>query len=244
MQIGLGAGDEPEVVTLSAHEGGEARDWDKVEKLGAHPVVFVAPFSHANYFEFGAHPYLIGVDNPDGAVDHVLPRVEAFGPWETWPGRWGSSTGVLAAFSAGRLGGRSPASPGKQGSKWKHPATWHRRAEIATPFRRFGQVVRAAGRRTYPRLNEISARVAGNAVEVGWVLGRKPFQGASQLLVTIHPAGSEEEILASHAAPIRGRSGTVTVPLDPMPDGDLVVRASAYNRARQRSDPRETRAVR
>jgi hypothetical protein len=244
VQIGLGDGDQPEVMTVSQHEGGEARDWDKVEKLGAHPVVFVAPFSHANYFEAGAHPYVIGVDNPDGAVDHVLPRVEPFGDWVTWPGRWGSSTGVLARFSPRRLGGRSPASPGKQGNKWNHPAAWHRRAQIATPFRRFGQVVRAAGRLTYPRLRRIAARVAGNAVEVEYELGRTPLQGASQLLVTVHPAGREEEILVSFPAPIRGRTGTVTVPLDPMPDGDLIVRASAYNRLRQRSDPLETRAVR
>ena len=244
VQIGLGENDEPEVVTLSAHAGGEARDWDKVQKLGAHPVVFVGPFSHANYFEDGAHPYLIGVDNPDGAVDHVLPRVEPLGDWAMWPGRWGSSTGVLAKYSGGRLGGRSPAGPGHQGNKFKHPAVYHRRAAVSTPARRFGQVVRAAGRLTYPRLRQISARLAGNTVEVDYALDRVPFHGASQLLVTVHPAGREEEMLVSHSARIRGRSGTVPVQLESPPDGDVVVRASAFNRLRQRSDPLETRAVR
>jgi hypothetical protein len=244
VQVGLGDGDVPEVVTISAHEGGEARDWDRVEKLGVHPVVFVAPFSHANYFEAGAHPYLIGVDNPDGEVDHVLPRVEPFGAWETWPGRWGSSTGVLARFSRGRLGGRSPASPGCQGQKWEHPDAWHRRAQLATPFRKIGRGVRAVGTLTYPRLESISARMAAEGVDVEWELGRGPFRGASQLLVTVHPAQREEELLVSHAAPIRGRSGVVKVPLPGPPAGDLVVRASAYNRLRQRSDPRQDTVLR
>jgi hypothetical protein len=61
-----------------------------------------------------------------------------------------------------------------------------------------------------------------------------------QLLVTVHPATREEELLLSHAAPIRGRSGVVTVPLEEVPAGDLVVRTSAYNSLRQRSDPLET----
>ena len=65
VQIGLGAGDAPEVVTCSQHVAGEARDWAKVERMGAHPVIYVRR-SHANYFEVGAHPYLIGIDNPDG----------------------------------------------------------------------------------------------------------------------------------------------------------------------------------
>jgi hypothetical protein len=240
VQVGLGAEDRPEVVTASAHEGGEARDWERVQRLGAHPVIFVAPFSHANYFESGAHPYLIGVDNPDGAVDHVLPRVEPFAGWVDWPGRWGSSAGVLASVSGGRLGGRSPASPARQGQKWEHPAAWHRRAQLATPFRTFGRGVRQAGRLTYPRLKRIAARRAGQAIEVEWQLDRVPLRGARQLLVTVHPATREEELLLSHAAPIRGRSGTVTVPLEEVPAGDLVVRASAYNALRQRSDPLET----
>jgi hypothetical protein len=244
VQVGLGADDHPEVVTASAHEGGEARDWERVERLGAHPVIFVAPFSHANYYEAGAHPYLIGVDNPDGAVDHVLPRVEQFGGWVSWPGRWGSSTGVLARFSAGRLGGRSPAGPARAGQKWDHPAAWHRRAVLATPFRKVGRAVRSAGRLTYPRLRRLSARMGPEGVLVEWALDRVPLHGARQLLVTVHPATREEELLISHAAPIRGRSGVVTVPLDALPAGDLVVRASAYNSLRQRSDPLEAPVAR
>ena len=79
----------------------------------------MAPLSHACYFEPGAHPYVLGVDNPDGSLPPVLPQVEPFGAWDDWTGRWGSSTGVGSRFLrgplAGRFGGRSPASPGQQG---------------------------------------------------------------------------------------------------------------------------------
>ncbi len=207
VQIGLGENDEPEVVTLSAHAGGEARDWDKVQKLGAHPVVFVAPFSHANYFEDGAHPYLIGVDNPDGAVDHVLPRVEPLGDWAMWPGRWGSSTGVLAKYSGGRLGGRSPAGPGHQGNKFKHPAVYHRRAAVSTPARRFGQVVRAAGRAHLPAA-AADLRAAGGQ------------HGRGRLRARPRPV-PRRLAAAGHGAPGRARGGDARQPLgaDPRPLG-------------------------
>src|SRR4051794_18242841 len=56
-QVGIDQADRPQKVTLSQHERGEARDWPKVERQtsedGEHPVIYVAPFSHANYFEAG-----------------------------------------------------------------------------------------------------------------------------------------------------------------------------------------------
>jgi hypothetical protein len=237
VQVGLGPGDEPQVVTISQHTTGEAKDWEDVERMGDHPVVYVAPLSHANYFEPGAHPYVIGVDTPDGGADPVLPRIETFGAWDSWPGRWGNSTGVLARFSRGRLGGRSPASPGRQGQKWEHPAAWHMRARLRTPARTMSRGVRQLGRLTYPRLRRLSARAEDGRLLVDWELDRVPLRGAQRLLVTLHPAEREEEVLLSHAAAIGGRSGTVTIPLPaPLPD-EVVVRGSAFNRLRQRSDP-------
>ena len=47
VQIGLGAGDTPEVATYSQHASGEAREWEDVKRQGDHPVVYVAPLSHA-----------------------------------------------------------------------------------------------------------------------------------------------------------------------------------------------------
>jgi hypothetical protein len=47
-------------------------------------------------------------------------------------------------------------------------------------------------------------------------------------------------MLASSPEPIRAPQGVVEVPLPPGVTGDVVVRASAYNALRQRSDPLET----
>jgi hypothetical protein len=240
IQVGLGADDKPEVTTFSQHTAGEARSWAQVEKIGEHPVVYVAPLSHANYYEAGAHPYVIGVDNPDGGVEPVFPRVEPFGDWGHWPGRWGSSAGVAASLSGGKLGGRSPASPGRQGMKWDHPAAWHTAAVVRTPFQAIGRVVRQAGRLFYPRLTGLTAQRAAGAVEVAWQLDGKPLHAARRLLVTLHPAGQEDLVLATQAAAIRAAQGSVRVELPTGAPEQLVVRASAYNRLRQRSDPLES----
>ena len=239
VQVGLGPDDVPEVVTCSQHEGGEAKDWADAERLGAHPVIYVAPLSHANYFESGAHPYVIGIDNPDGRVEPVLPRVEPFGDWAAWPGRWGSSMGVLGRLSGGRLGGRSPVGPGRQGQKWDSPAAFHRRAQLSRPGEALGRLMRQIGRLSYPRLRSLEAHREDGRLLVGWELDRAALRGAGQLLVTLHEVGREEEVLLSHAARIRGRAGTVEVPLtQPLPAA-AVVRASAFNALRQRSDPLE-----
>jgi hypothetical protein len=237
VQIGLGAGDTPEVATYSQHEDGEARDWDDVERRGDHPVVYVAPLSHACYFEPGAHPYVFGVDNPDGSLPPVMPRLEEFGAWATWTGRWGNSTGV----GGGTFGGRSPASPGQQTKKWDRPAAWHAGAERATPLRRGRRVVRQAGKATYPKLVAIEARREGDRVVVHYTLDPARRRRASRLLVTLHRP-EDDAVLASCPEKVAGPEGTVDVPVPAGVEGDVVVRASAYNLLRQRSDPLEATA--
>ena len=145
VQVGLD-GETPDVLTYSQHENGEARDWDKARRQGDHPIVYVAPLSHACYFEPGAHPYVFGVDNPDDSLKPVLPEVEELGAWSRWTGRWGASRGVVG----GKFGGRSPAGPGRQGRKWDHPAAWHGRAKAAQPLRQSRSVVRQAGQGDLP----------------------------------------------------------------------------------------------
>jgi hypothetical protein len=96
VQVGLGADGLPELATYSQPEEGEARDWDDVAHHESdHPIVYVAPLSHACYFEAGAHPYIFGVDNPDDSLAPMLPGVEEFGAWADWPGRWGASRGLV-----------------------------------------------------------------------------------------------------------------------------------------------------
>jgi hypothetical protein len=228
VQVGLGGDGRPASVTCSQHASGEARAWEKVERLGTHPVIYVAPFSHANYFEPGAHPYVVGIDNPDGALDPVVAPVEAFGPWVRWPGRWGNSTGALG----GRLGGRSPASPAHQGIRWTAPATYHRLAQASSPVRALSRVLGVGSAVTQPRLGALAAARADGAVEVGWTAGRGPLRGATHLHVTVHDA--DGGLLGSSVERIRGRAGTLRVPA---PATAQTVRVSAYNALRQRSDP-------
>ena len=233
VQVRLGPDGRPEAATYSQHAHGEARDWDRLKHhQEQHPVVYVAPLSHACYFEPGAKPYVLGVDNPDGSLPPVLPRVEAFGDWRSWTGRWGASTGVLG----GRYGGRSPASPGRQGVKWNDPQAWHDRARMLAPVRDGRRMVRLAGSLTYPRLTGLAARRVDGRVAVDYRLDPAPQRAASRLLITLHRAGREDELLASHPARISGRAGTVELPA---PSEPIVVRASAYNALRQRSDPLE-----
>jgi hypothetical protein len=236
VQIGLDASGAPELVTYSQHSGAEARRWADLEPHdGDHPVVYVAPLSHACYFEPGAHPYVIGVDNPDDTLEPVLPRIEALGEWRTWIGRWGASTGVLG----GRFGGLSPASPARQGQKWSAPSAWHARARAATPLRRGRRVVRQIGKATYPKLTALGASRAGDRVLVRYELDPAAQRRASRLLVTLHPADRRRQVLMSVPARISGHEGTVELPLPAAAEGDLLVRASAFNALRQRSDPLE-----
>jgi len=232
VQVGLGADGTPEVATYSQHENGEAREWGDIRSQGDHPIVYVAPLSHACYFEPGAHPYVIGVDNPDDSLAPILPEVVEFGTWSRWTGRWGNSVGVLG----GKAGGRSPASPGRQGAKWDNPATWHTRAKARKPLNATSRAVRQAGKATYPKLLGIQARREGDRILVDYQLDPAPLRRASRLLVTVH---QDDLVLAQCPERVTGTTGTVEVPA-PRVEGELIVRASAYNTLRQRSDPLET----
>jgi hypothetical protein len=238
VQIGLGADGTPEVATYSQHASGEAREWDNMRHQGDHPIVYVAPLSHACYFEPGAHPYPVGVDNPDDSLPPVLPRLEEFGAWASWSGRWGNSAGV----GGGQFGGRSPASPGHQKQKWDHPAAWHNTARATKPLRSAGRAARQVGKATYPKLVSIDARREGDRVLVDYAVDPAPQRRASRLLVTLHRPGEEDELLISCPEKLAGPTGTVDVPVPAGVEGDVVVRASAYNALRQRSDPLETTA--
>ena len=252
VQVGLGHGGAPELVTCSQHATGEARSWSQVEKEhhqdGQHPVVYVAPFSHACYFEEGAHPYLAGIDNPDASRPAVLPQVEELEDWRSWPGRWGNSQGVLVPISKGKLGGRSPASPAHQGTRWDRPRDYHRDGERISLWRRVGRGIRLAGKATYPKLTHLSARRAGQLLFVEYGLDRSPLRRASLLYVTVHrpsepraPEGAIGDVYLSQVLPVSEPQGSLELFLaEPIP-GSVVV-ASAFNAARQRSDPKRVAA--
>ena len=59
IQLRLGPGDEPDVVTFAQHSGGERADWAQVERYpdagSPRPLVYVARGSHASYLRAGKH---------------------------------------------------------------------------------------------------------------------------------------------------------------------------------------------
>lgn len=111
VQIGYG-GDQPILMTCSQHHTGGKREFWMVEKRSNRPVVYVARDSHANYFE----PVKTLEDVCDGRGRVLIEyAVRDFGPWASWPGRWGNSTGE----------GRSPESPGRQRQRWNSPHLYH-----------------------------------------------------------------------------------------------------------------------
>jgi hypothetical protein len=73
-------------------------------------------------------------------------------------------------------------------------------------------------------------------VLVDYVLDDSPQRRASRLLVTLHQG---DLVLAQCPERVTAPTGTVELPA-PKVEGELIVRASAYNVLRQRSDPLET----
>jgi hypothetical protein len=63
---------EPVDAYFSAHEGGNVRLWPALDKLGDHPVDYVALGSHANYFEPGRHPVKVGCKRVVGSIKSCL----------------------------------------------------------------------------------------------------------------------------------------------------------------------------
>lgn len=233
VQIGLDADGAPEVLTYAQHDSGEARLWsgEGVEhhpQDGNRPIVYVAPLSHAAYFEPGAHPYLVGIDHPlaDGPGAAELP-VEPFAEWVYWPGRWGSSERkVLSRFGGG------PASPSYQNPKWSRPGLWHREQRERGLRRWMVDTLRRGGRLTDPNTPGIveSTRV-GRRVHLRWQLRGGPRRRGRHLYVTLH---ERHFVIASRIVDHAPPTGEVSLAI---PDGrqPTATMISAYNRVRQRS---------
>ena len=241
VQIAL-AGGRAREVTFAQHDGGEARAWESVERTdrGRRPLVFVAPFSHAAYFEAGtqAYGFRFLADNPDGGGPQVNPRLARFGDWAAWPGRWGRTRSI-----PGVPGGTGPRSPGRQSVRWEDPARFHREARKRRD--REERLGWRLGRFTYPRdplgLEAVEAREGLIRVryELPW------FRSGSRLLITAHdPDRSGTRLIGREWIKWPGRTRIAEVPLVAMPRGEtIVVRASAFNAIDQRSNCVETRAT-
>jgi hypothetical protein len=238
IQIGLDAERTPRVATYAQHKGGAGRAWDEIERErdgdAEYPVVYVAPFSHASYFEARTHWHPGGPDTPDGRGPAYRPRIERFGAWARWPGRWGNSTGVLG----GRLGGRSPASPGAQLDRWERPTAFHGQVQRKRPLGAVDGALWRAGRGTYPERPTIERASLRDAVLTGELsVATSPLRRASRIYVTAHDAGEEgQPVLRSTVVRVKGGRGEFELLL-PRAPARCLIRASAFNALRQRSEP-------
>jgi hypothetical protein len=235
VQIGLSEGGGS--VTYSQHTGGQTRDWGAVDRepVGSdHPLVYVAPFSHANYFEPRTYYYFPAADHPTGRGPHATPQIEPFGDWERWRGRWGRQRGPLHGLLR-VLGGRSPDAPIAQTSRWCDPGGFCKRGR-----RRVKNTVRdviwQVGKRTFPREPRLRrARFDDLAVEVAWELDQDLLHHSRHILLTITGSDGLEPLAGKCLVRNAGRTGSVEI--------DIRHQASSYrawactfNRLGQRSD--------
>lgn len=244
--VRLGSDREPRGVLCSQHTVGEARRWSRVEKHEeTHPIVYVAPFSHANYFAAGTHFYFPGADHPtDVGPPGQIPLVAEFGPWHEWRGRWGGSDGTLMGWRPlrplvkGRLGGESPAAPIAQEGRWLRPDSYYRKALRRKPLSAAKKALWLLGKATFPAQPTIAGvTVDGNTVKVSYELGRR----TRHLLITVHNADADEDMLLSSVirkAPPTGEE-VLELPGEPLIGSgeSIVVYASAFGPLGQRSDP-------
>jgi hypothetical protein len=228
VQVGLDAAGTPDTVTASQHEHGETRPFRAVAPEGR-PAVYVAPFSHANYFEPRTRFYFPGADHPFGGGPRVVPEVRPFGEWARWPGRWGADRGRPLAGLAPI--GRSPAGPAHQARRWDDPAGFAAPPPAAPLARALKSLVWTAGKLLAPAKPEVSAAgLRGRRLTVGW-------RGAARhLLVTAHRAEPPFPMLRSAVLRDVTPAGATELCL-PEDVDECAVWVSTYNGLRQRSWP-------
>ena len=137
IQLRLGAGGTPDLVTLAQHSWAEGCPWRRLRRVRAGgvelPVVYVANASHASYSRPGVHdrPFPDHADEADGRGRRLRPPLvridDAHPDWVAWRGRWGGSR---AGFIPGEQD--SPKGPRfQEDGRWSSPSRFHR--ELAIP---------------------------------------------------------------------------------------------------------------
>jgi hypothetical protein len=236
--VEIDSGGAPRSVTCSQHGAGEARAWNAVEKQDGHPVVYVAPFSHANYFQPGTRFYFPAADHPTSGGPRRLPGIEEFGEWQEWGGVWGASRGPLGGRF--NLGGESPPAPIRQEQRWFRPDSFHRGAVARKPIGWLKGVLWFIGKATFPLKPELlAASVDGTTVTVTYELPEQWLHRSRDMLLTVHTADERQDMLLSEVvrgAPRNGQA-VLELPSSPRPELGYVVYGSAFNRLGQRSDP-------
>lgn len=235
VQVGLGPGHRPEVVTCSQHGSGETRDWARVRRARDEPdrvLVYVAPFSHANYFEPRTTYYLPAADHPTDKGPGLVPEILPFDAWHRWRGRWGRDRPRRGRLRA--LSGASPEAPIAQRFRWDSPSQWSDRARRPT-VTATKSAIWTVGKLTFPLEPELRAvRLEGREVVVDYALRQRLLQRSRHLLVTVHEAAEPHHILVSSVRRNAPDHGSVRLRLPRAVDA-CVVWASAFNPFGQRS---------
>jgi len=239
VQVGLGPDREPEALTFAQHTFGQAIAWDEAERHpppdGPHPVVYVAPLSNASYPEGGTFPYVGGIDHPRGDGDEVLPRIEEFGPWVNWPGRWGTSRGLLG----GRLGGASPASPAHQGRhRWSDPDAFHARWMRPSVGRSLRALLAALALGPRPPAPVFDVALEADAARVHYRLPGGPIGRGRLIYVTVHDPATPESAIGRAGRRALLSEGTIVVRLR-APSDPVLVRATCFSPRHARSEVAE-----
>jgi hypothetical protein len=243
IQIAL-RGEIPEWVTCSQHAHGETRRWAGVARDPLdpdRPLIHVAPFSHANYFEPRTQFYFPAADHPTDEGPSLVPSTAPFGSWESWRGRWGAGTGIsLLWWRTRRLGGVSPDAPIVQEQRWRTPeAFWSGGRRIdRRVVRWFKSVIWWIGRGFYPLTPEVTTvERSRRSLEVSWTLRQTWWRRSRDVLLTVHESGNDERMLLSVVVRKRNaRRGRASLYL-PRRAESCTVRVSAFNRVGQRSTP-------
>jgi Vacuolar protein sorting-associated protein 62 len=233
IQLALGPDGRPAEATYAQHADGEARTASGMEFAdsdeGLHPVVYVAPLSHASYFESGTHPYIGGIDHPYGDGPRLRPPVEALDQWAHWPGHWGRCARGRFLWNTG-----GPPSPGHQRS-WASPDQFHKRMRHRAFRLWLGRALHRLGEATYPLPPSLAARRQPGRVEVDYELSSRFLRRARHLYLT---ATVGDDVVSSRRLrkpPPRGTLRLLLGELEPASDADVTVWATTFNFLRQRS---------
>lgn len=128
LQVGLDAGQRPQVVTFAQHSWRQGCGWSQVSRDGPAPVAYVAHASHATYPRRGEHdrPWPDPDDEARGDGRRVRPPVQMISDarpgWVAKRTPWGASR--AAWWSPAEQS--SPVGPRFQDDgRWRAPAAWH-----------------------------------------------------------------------------------------------------------------------
>ena len=213
IQLRIGAGDTPDVVTYAQHTNGERCEWADVEKEagaeGPAPVVYSARGSHASYFRRGIYTQApIVPDHNDAGGPRVRPNmnpIEDGDPaWVAWPGRWGNTKAVL-----GPIGADSPPGPSHHGA-WREPLNFHNNAR---PAQHLAAVAEASV--ALPAAPSITVRRQGTRAVVSYSFApTQPIEPTVKGLLVSFDGDGDGRPPATKSFDTGSEPGELTFPLD------------------------------